>query len=269
MRNGALPAHAVVMLDHTNARTMRLRLGAPVVCSDERFGELAAVVIDPSARHVTHLVVQPRRHHGLARLVPVDLASAGPASEGDVSLCRSADEIRRLEPVQEFAFLPFDERPAPASDWDVGVEDLLAFPRDDAAGLETCWPVEPRYAISYDRIPKGAAELRRVSPVSSADERVLGRVDGLLIDVDAGITHLLLRRGHLWWRRELTIPIDCVAKLVSDAVALRLTIDEVAALDPVRAGRRPGAGSLGVLRRTGVRADQGPPMSLRRSTMNR
>ena len=56
---------------------MRLQLGTQVCCTDEDFGELADIVIDPIERTVTHLVVQPHRQHHLARLVPITLASAG------------------------------------------------------------------------------------------------------------------------------------------------------------------------------------------------
>ena len=55
---------------------MRLELGAPVRCTNEELGELADVVIDPVRKRVTHLVVQPRHEHGLARLVPVELVEA-------------------------------------------------------------------------------------------------------------------------------------------------------------------------------------------------
>ena len=61
--------------------------------------------------------------------------------------------------------------------------------------------------LSYDRIPKGGAEIRRASAVMSADGHELGEVDGLLVDAEDNITHLVLRHGHLWRRREVTIPI--------------------------------------------------------------
>jgi hypothetical protein len=37
---------------------MRLELGSRVDCTDESFGTLADVVIDPTSRRVTHLVVE-------------------------------------------------------------------------------------------------------------------------------------------------------------------------------------------------------------------
>jgi hypothetical protein len=34
------------------------------------------------------------------------------------------------------------------------------------------------------------------------------------------VTHLLLERGHLWWRREVAVPAEAVAKFETDLVTL-------------------------------------------------
>ena len=52
-------------------------------------------------------------------------------------------------------------------------------------------------------------------------------MDGFLVDEEDQITHFVLERGHLWGRREVTVPIGAVAKVESDAVTLDLTKDEV------------------------------------------
>ena len=43
-------------------------------CTDGSFGKLVDVVLDPTSRRVTHLVVEHDRDPWLARLVPVELA---------------------------------------------------------------------------------------------------------------------------------------------------------------------------------------------------
>ena len=60
-----------------------------------------------------------------------------------------------------------------------------------------------------------------------ADGHRLGKVDGFLVDDGDAITHFVLERGHLWGRREVTIPINAVAHVFTDAVTLTLTKDEV------------------------------------------
>lgn len=212
---------------------MRLELGSPVKCTDGPFGELADIVIDPTKRRVTHLVVQPHHEHSLARLVPVELASVEDGSPPAISLVCSVEEVRRLEPVQEFAYLRLGERPEDDPDWDIGVETVLAQPYY-GYGYEP-GPVnyDPHMSMTYDRIPKGEVEIRRASEVTSADGERLGKVDGFLVDHEDAITHFVLERGHLWGKREVTIPIGAVARVYTDAVTLTLSKDEVGELPSV------------------------------------
>jgi len=51
-----------------------LVIGADAVGRDEYRARVLAAVIDPAARAVTHLVVEPEGRQGLARLVPLALA---------------------------------------------------------------------------------------------------------------------------------------------------------------------------------------------------
>ena len=48
-------------------------IGTEVTCTDGVCGELRRVIVDPIARVVTHLVVEPPHRIKLGRLVPVDL----------------------------------------------------------------------------------------------------------------------------------------------------------------------------------------------------
>jgi sporulation protein YlmC with PRC-barrel domain len=218
---------------------MRLELGTPVRCTDDTYGELADVVIDPISKRLTHLVVRARNQDVVGtRLVPVALAEGGEDDSGSgISLRCTAEEVSRLEPVQEFAYLRLDEFPVEDPDWDVGVRDVLAMPYYEAAGFGANPTYDPDAGVTYDRIPKGEAEIRRSSAVSSADGHGLGQVDGFLIDGEGQITHFILERGHLWGRREVTIPIGAVAKVETDAVSLSLSKDEVGALPSVRVHR--------------------------------
>ena len=58
-----------------------LVIGSSAVGSDGYRGEVQAVVVDPAARTVTHLVVEPHGRAGLARLVPLDLADFADRAE--------------------------------------------------------------------------------------------------------------------------------------------------------------------------------------------
>jgi sporulation protein YlmC with PRC-barrel domain len=216
---------------------MRLELGTPVRCTDDAFGELGDVVIDPIGKRLTHLVVRPRHQEGIAsRLVPVELAESG-EEESEISLRCTVDEVNRLEPVQEVAYLRRGDVPIEDPDWDVGIEDVLAMPHYGVDPYGANLGYDPNVTWTYDRVPKGEVEIRRSSRVTSADGHDLGQVDGFLVDDEDQITHFILERGHLWGRREVTIPIGAVAKVETDAVTLSLSKDEVGALPSVRVRR--------------------------------
>jgi sporulation protein YlmC with PRC-barrel domain len=225
---------------------VRLELGRPVNCTDGPFGKLADVVIDPTTRRVTHLVVeQSNVELGKARLVPIELASADEGERPAIAVRCSLEEAKQLEPVEETAYIRLGESPELESGWDIGVESVLAEPyyyygTVGGLGYETGpSDYDPHISVTYDRIPKGEVEIRRASGVTSADGHQLGKVDGFLVDDDA-ITHFVLERGHLWGRREVTIPINAVASVFTDAVTLTLTKDEVGELPSVRVHRWTG-----------------------------
>ena len=210
---------------------MRLELGASVRCTDEELGDLADVVIDPTTKRITHLVVRPHHELVLTRLVPIDLAEEGDGDE--LSLRATVAEVRELAPVQEVEYVRLGEFPVDDPDWDVGIQSVLAMPYYEGG-------VGPGYGpdtgVVYDRVPKGDVEIRRASAVISGDGHHLGHVDGFVVDKEH-ITHIVLERGHLWGRREVTIPIGAVDKVETDVVTLRLTRDEVGELGGVAVRR--------------------------------
>ena len=218
---------------------MRLEIGNRVRCTDGVYGELADIVIDPLEKRVTHLVVQPEQGEGEARLVPIQLAKGRDDEQREIELECTLDEAQGFESVHEAAYLRLGESPAEDPDWDVGVEDVLALPYY-YAGLDVgAYPgeLDSHVTMYYDRVPKGEVEVRRASAVISADGHSLGEVDGFVVDADEHITHFVLERGHLWGRKEVTIPIGAVARVESDAVHVALSKDEVGALPAVRVGR--------------------------------
>jgi hypothetical protein len=90
---------------------MRVELDSRVDCTDESFGKLTDVVIDPTTRRVTHLVVDADRDRWLARLVPVELAEPAGEAGGDIRLRATLEEVRALPPVHAVSYLRLDGFP--------------------------------------------------------------------------------------------------------------------------------------------------------------
>ena len=104
---------------------MRLELGIPVHCSDGPYGEVADLVVDPTKKRVTHVVVRPKEQDAAAtRLVPVELVEETPAGRRELVLRCSVADVNELDTVQEVAFLRLGEFPTTDPKWDVGVSDV-------------------------------------------------------------------------------------------------------------------------------------------------
>jgi len=204
---------------------MHLRLDSHVQTTDGLSGTLADVVLDPVKRAVTHVVVRAGDPDPAARLVPLQLVGGGEAG-GALSLTCTAAQFAQLESIQGYAYLPVDERPAPDSEWDVGVEDVVMMPSYQGADLGVYTAeIDPNVGVTYDRVPKGEVEIRRTSVVASSDEHELGSVGAVVVE-DGRITHVVVEHGHLWWHRVVSVPIESVATLETNAIGLSLTKGE-------------------------------------------
>ena len=214
---------------------MLLKLGTPVRCGEDVVGSVGDVVIEPATRRLTHVVVDTSEN--ATRLVPVELVADG-GEAAEMTLTCSPAELMALDSVRQFAFLHFDDFPKGDADSDVGVEDVRSVPYGEPGQFgDYAGEFDSIVSLSYDRIPKGEAELRRSSDVVSADGHRLGHVEGFVVETGT-VTHLVLERGHLWGTRDVTIPIESVGTIETDTVTVTLSKDEVGALPAVKARRR-------------------------------
>jgi uncharacterized protein YrrD len=214
---------------------VQLKLGTSVRCRDGVVGTLADVVVEPASRRVTHIVVEDEDKQD--RMAPVELVDESADAGGEIVLTCASAEFMALEPIRAFAYLPADQFPVPEAETDVGVEDVVAFPAYEAVAFGDYVPgFEPMATVTFDRIPKGEAELRKDSDVVSSEGDRLGRVAGFVVD-QGRVTHIVLERGHLWGVRDVTIPVESIVSLATDRITLSLTKEQVGALPAVRLHR--------------------------------
>jgi hypothetical protein len=209
-----------------------LRIGAAAACSDGYPGEVRAVVIDPIAATVTHLVVEPEGRSGLARLVPLGLVETEvdvDATPGLLRLGCTEAEFMNLdeaeETLAEFALghtVPVQLLPPGWRGADEPVADggeILRIPERE----------------TIDVVPPGAVEEHRGDHVHAADGDI-GQLRGFRLDPSSGrVTHVLLGEGHLWGRKEVAIPFDKIAGF-DHGIRLSLTRRQVQALPPADNG---------------------------------
>ncbi len=210
------------------AEPSQFTIGAEASCTDGVCGEVTRVVVDPVARAVTHLVVEPAHRQGLGRLVPLDLVED--TTEGVLLRCTIA-EFEELDSAEDTQFVPGSAGYAA-----YGPEQVVAWPYYGLAGPGIGAGMDPAVTVSetvtYDTIPLGEVAVRRGEPVHATDGSI-GHVQGLVIDPrNRHVTHVLLQEGHLWGRKEVAIPIGAVAA-VDDGIRLSISRREVEDLPAV------------------------------------
>jgi sporulation protein YlmC with PRC-barrel domain len=208
------------------AETTPFTIGAEAHCTDGRCGEVRRVIIDPVARELTHLVVEPRGRHEHGRLVPLDLVDA---SAGEVRIRCTRAEFAQLEPAEETRFVAGDYT-------NYGPDHVLSWPYYGlgSTGVATGMgrPAGGRQTDTEDTVPVGEVDVRRGDPVYATDGSI-GRVHGLVIDRQTRhVTHVLLAEGHLWGKKEVAIPIGSVTRVDED-IKLNITKQQVEDLPPV------------------------------------
>ena len=217
------------------SETTEYDIGSQVSCSDGVCGELRRVVVDPVARALTHLVVEPRYRPGSGHLVPIDLVAS---TTGGITLSCTTSQFEALEDAQETQFLP-----GAAGEWGYGEQDALSLPYFALRmggigmgmgdlGVGDLGSGTGLQASAPDRVPAGEVEVRRGDHVHATDGAI-GRVRGLVIDPsDHQVTHVLLDEGHLWGHKRIAIPISAVTD-IRDGVRLNLSKDQVRDLPAV------------------------------------
>jgi uncharacterized membrane protein/sporulation protein YlmC with PRC-barrel domain len=84
-----------------------------------------------------------------------------------------------------------------------------------------------------EQIPAGQLAVRRGTWVEATDGHV-GTVGELVFDPETEqVTHFVLEEGHLWGKKEVTLPLSAIDRIVDDTVYLKLDKEAVEQLPSV------------------------------------
>ncbi len=180
-------------------------LNADVECTDGSWGQSTHVIVNPVTQTVTFFVVQAKKGDQTERLVPVDLVSDTIADR--IYLNCAKDKMEDFAPFIETRYLKAEHPEHPDAD--------LVLPY--SVPMET-----DIIQIDEHQIPPDQLAIHRGLGVEATDGWV-GRVDEFMLDPSSGhITHLLLREGHLWGKKELSLPLSAVDRVFDDVVYLNV-----------------------------------------------
>ncbi|MBV9095981.1 MAG: hypothetical protein JO132_19270 [Streptosporangiaceae bacterium] len=201
-------------------------LGQSASCTDGSCGVVSRLILDPVARTLTHLVIEPRHRSADGRLIPVDLVEG---TDGQIRLRCTMAEFDQLDPAEEVE--PVD---APVYGEEAAIQSYADIDGMGIGGTISGIgaPVSPGpYMIVSDTVPSGETDFVRHERVHAADGEI-GRIEGFVVDrADRKVTHVLLAEGHLWGRKEVAIPVSAVASM-ENGIWLTITKDQLGELPP-------------------------------------
>jgi len=197
---------------------MDIPISAEVQCSDDHRGRSTYVIINPATQQVTHLVVRDDAFPYLERLVPIDKVVK--STEHLIRLQCSHDQLVEMESFIRNEYVP-------------GKRTLLGYEADTYLMWPYQIPEAPTMFVEHMRTPPGELAVRRGAHVNATDGRV-GQVDEFLVDPQDGhITHLVMRTGHPWGRKDITLPVSEIDHIKDNTVYIRLDKAGVEALPAV------------------------------------
>ena len=211
------------------AEAAEFAIGAKASCSDGVCGEVSRLIMDPVALTVTHLVIEPKHRRASGRLVPVHLVDT---TTGQIRLRCSIAEFDKLNLAEETDLVEGLDYgggygQAEAVQGYGGMGGIGATGMGIGMGVGHSTPV-----VVHDVVPLGETDVQRGESVHALDGEI-GKVQGFLVDPgDNHITHVLLQEGHLWGRKEVSIPISAVIG-VDAGIRLNITKKQVEDLPPV------------------------------------
>jgi len=204
-------------------------IGAIASCTDGACGHVSHVVVNPVARTVTHLVIEPKHDHGPGRLVPLDLIDA---TTGEIRLRCTLAEFSTLRPAQETEFMPGTGYLGDPGYGRNQVHCLPLYALELPGVVYDLGEPSPPREVPYDSVPLGEVETYRGETVYATDGEI-GQVEGLVVEPGGHhVTHVLLQEGHMLGRKEVAIPISVVTK-VGGLIELSITKQQVKDLPPV------------------------------------
>ncbi len=197
---------------------MDIPVNADVICEDGSCGRSTYVIIDPTTWQVTHVVVKEKGFPYVERQVSLDrVAETGHRT---IRMKCTRDELAATDQFIEMEFLS-------------GAEPYSSYEADEYMVWPYTLPDGVRVPLEHQRIPPNELAVRRNAKVEATDGHV-GVVDEFLVDPTNGhITHLVLREGHLWGKKEVTIPVSQIDRIEESTVWLKLDKRSIEALSAI------------------------------------
>lgn len=210
---------------------MEISLNAQVECTDGVYGRSEYVLINPVTDKVTHLVVKGDSSPNTEYVVPVDFVVE--TITDTIRLSCSKMELEKMDPFMKTTFieekLPDSNFSYPGGFYGVGSYYYMPYTAPENT---------VQVSVEQMQIPAGELAVKRGTRVEATDGYV-GKVDEFVINSkNSLITHLVMREGHLWGKKDVIIPVSAMGETRDNTVFLNLDKHHVESLPTFPVHRR-------------------------------
>jgi uncharacterized protein YrrD len=204
-----------------------ISLDAQVFCLNGECGKSSHVIIEQNSQKVTHLVVNNSNLLESHKYL-VSIEYVVKTSSESIQLSCTQEELALMPPFTEMRFFnPTTSKYEPLRNFDettiLNSSSYLMWSDTSLSGDILSTPIE------QELIPAGTIAVHRGASIEATDGQI-GKVDEFLIDSERHLTHLVLQEGHLWHKKELTLPMSAIARMDKDYIYLNLDKETVKSL---------------------------------------
>lgn len=210
---------------------MEISLNAQVECTDGVCGRSVYLLINPVTDTVTHLVVKEDSSPGTEYIVPVDFMTE--STTDTIQLRCSKAEMEKMDPFIKTTFIE-EKVPNGGFGSAIGLTGMGAYYYLPYVTSERTVQVPEE----HHQIPSGELAVQRGTRVEATDGYV-GKVDEFVVNPKNGhITHLVMREGHLWGKKDVIIPLSAMGETREDTVFLNIDKHQIESLPTLPVQRR-------------------------------
>jgi sporulation protein YlmC with PRC-barrel domain len=195
---------------------VEIPINAKVECIDGVCGHSAYVLINPVIDQVTHLVVKENSSPHTEFVVPVDFVTETIA--GTIRIRCSRKDLQKMDPFIKTTFIE-EKVPSNYLSYGRGYGNMLS--------SNYYWPYTTnknsmQIPVENCQIPPGELAIHRGTRVEATDGYI-GTVDEYVINPENNhITHLVMREGHLWGKKDVIVPLSAMGEIRENTVFLRI-----------------------------------------------
>ncbi|MGA7192827.1 MAG: PRC-barrel domain-containing protein [Anaerolineales bacterium] len=209
---------------------MEIPLQAQVECTDGVCGRSVYVLVNPVAEKVTHMVVREDASPYTEYIVPVETVSA--TIVDTIQLRCSKAELKKMDHFIQTEFI--QEKVVDYAGYRGGMYGAGSYlmPYVTSDEISILVPKE------HQQIPPGELAVHRGTRVEAKDGYI-GKVDEFVVNPKNGnITHLVMREGHPWGKKDVIIPLSAMDKTLDGTMFLTLNKHEIESLPTFPMHRR-------------------------------